>query len=456
MSYLGFNIMRTRTKTAPLGYSYFGNITYTVRDDGNIIQGPTVVDATSKRLVVSEGEDVIIDDDSPGRAVKECTHHKKKIVRFLTSEMSYWGSSDPTIVAQASGSGGVWWLDWFGHAGNDYTLNRNENYPVVPAYERTQEKLVADTVHDFYSNNETDNLLNAIESPQLLSNLRQLQATLGNKQTEKAIIDSLRVKAGKLGSSSSKVARAQENLRKRILGKKFGSRYSGLFLAYSFGIAPLVSDMRKVKDSLHTIRREMSKAKLSEGKLVSIHRYNNGAISYHDNTGAVLGSQYINSGWALWTLYQKFCRRICTVRGYRSRKFNSKKFSELDYLLSRFGATGPTALAWELIPFSFVVDWFVDLRNITDRLDNLLTGSSKRIIDVCVSEKILYTSKASFKHSANYGGTDGEALCDDERSYYHRIPITDYNIVGRSGRFGKKQVALLGALLHQMMANLVK
>lgn len=448
--------MRTRTYTAPLEYANFGNITYTVRDDGEAIQGPTNVDASSKRLVVGEEENVIIDDDSPGRAIKECIHHKKKITRYPTAEMSYWAIGSPDIVASAVGSGSVWWLDWFGHAGNDYTLDRSEGIPVISSYERNQTKLIADTVHAFYSTNETDNLLNAIEAPQLVSNMRQLQATLGDINTKRTIMDSLRLKSDVSASSPAQIAQARSNIRQRILGTGFGSRYSGLFLAYSFGIAPLISDMRKVKNSLRTLRSEIAKAKNSEGRLVSIHRNDRGTLSYHDNNDVDLGTQYIDSGWAQWKISTKTCKRTCTVRGYRSRKFSSKRLSELDYLLSRFGATGPTALAWELIPFSFVVDWFVDLRNITDRLDNLLTGSSKRIIDVCVSEKLEYTSKASFKHSANYGGSDGEELCDDERSFYHRIPITDYNIVGRAGRFGKKQVALLGALLHQMMANLVK
>lgn len=178
---------------------------------------------------------------------------------------------------------------------------------------------------------------------------------------------------------------------------------------------------------------------------------------FRDTVSAVEGSQY-DDGSARWVLTSDTPpRRTCTVRGYRTQKFNTASFRELDYLMGRFGATGPTALGWELIPFSFVLDWFVDLRNITDRLDNLLTGNQKRILDVCLSE--VYQAKASAKLNVtgNYtSSNNGMELCTDIVRHYHRNPVLDYNIVRGSGRFGKKQASLLAALLHQMMANLVR
>jgi len=45
-------------------------------------------------------------------------------------------------------------------------------------------------------------------------------------------------------------------------------------------------------------------------------------------------------------------------------------------------------------------------------------------------------------------------LHDEQRSYYRRDPVIDYNIVGLSGKFGKKQASLLAALLYQLIANL--
>jgi hypothetical protein len=241
----------------------------------------------------------------------------------------------------------------------------------------------------------------------------------------------------------------------------YGKVLSGLYLAYSFGIAPLVSDMKKVHKALDTVRDQVKKARASEGKVVSIHRSDTGRVSYRTTLGVDLGSS-MDSGFWRWRLVSNTSTRVCTVRGYRRQKYISEELSRLDYLLGRFGATGPTTLIKELIPFSFVVEWFVDLRNITDRLDNLLTGQTKKILDVCVSEKYDTTSFGLFNPQGNYasGGSSpsqdtGKLLYTEREKYYHRVPVTNYNIVGWSGKFGKKQASLLGALLHQLVANLL-
>jgi hypothetical protein len=126
-------------------------------------------------------------------------------------------------------------------------------------------------------------------------------------------------------------------------------------------------------------------------------------------------------------------------------------------MLKRFGSSGPFTLGWELIPFSFVLDWFVDLRSITDRLDNLVTGNSKSIIDVSFSEKFDVVGSYLVRRTmSGYApGQPDSVLAFTRMKYYRRIPVTSWPTVGLSGRFGKKQLALSGALLHQKVANLI-
>jgi hypothetical protein len=49
------------------------------------------------------------------------------------------------------------------------------------------------------------------------------------------------------------------------------------------------------------------------------------------------------------------------------------------YLLSQLGLANPAAVAWELVPFSFVVDWFTDagtfINSFTDFLGCSVTNS---------------------------------------------------------------------------------
>jgi hypothetical protein len=127
----------------------------------------------------------------------------------------------------------------------------------------------------------------------------------------------------------------------------------------------------------------------------------------------------------------------------------------LDYLMTRLGSAGPVSLGWELIPFSFVLDWFVDLRSICDNLDNLLTGYRKNITGVCISESFEYTAVSELRSSMSSYAPDNPRLllASTDISYYRRDPVLNYNKVGLSGRFGKRQLGLSAALLNQKIAN---
>jgi hypothetical protein len=129
----------------------------------------------------------------------------------------------------------------------------------------------------------------------------------------------------------------------------------------------------------------------------------------------------------------------------------------LAYLIDRFGLSGPATTAWELVPLSFVVDWFVDLRNVTDRLDNALTGGSKQIIDVCISEKVYAKTIGTIQSYGPYViNQAGSVMAESEWHLYTRNPVTDFNKVRFAGRFGKKQASLSAALIYSKVANLVR
>jgi hypothetical protein len=103
-----------------------------------------------------------------------------------------------------------------------------------------------------------------------------------------------------------------------------------------------------------------------------------------------------------------------------------------------------------------VSDWFVDVSDVFNRLDNFLTGSRKSIQDATLSYKYGVVAGV-MKHKYNNqlsSDKDGSQTAVNEIQYYHRKPITTGLNIGLAGRFGKKQVALTAALLGQMAANL--
>jgi hypothetical protein len=146
-----------------------------------------------------------------------------------------------------------------------------------------------------------------------------------------------------------------------------------------------------------------------------------------------------------------------TVSGFDKTHYETSGFRNLDYLARRFFSAGPASALWEAIPYSFVLDWFVNSANVIDNLDNALTGSIRGVTDSCVSEKwnVVVTVKIydpnpfyeiNTYHDADYGISEIDS--------YHRRPLSLSSWVGKSDRFGKKQASLLAALLHQQVANL--
>lgn len=442
---------RTRTRTSPTLDLPFGLIHYE-RYNSGVKTDDAYFDLSSARYRAFEGYEVITDETGSSRAVKPVDHYKKEVERFPSASSRYY-APDLSYDNRYNGPGATWY-NWFGISGS--SVAAPDPYSVVrveSTYDRTDEQLVRDAVHDFYSANETDNLLNAIESPQLLSLLKSIKLLLNKKEFTDAFIKSLFTK---------------KEARKRFAGKfltpkallKRSGNVSGLYLAYSFGVAPLITDLKKLQKSIETIKSQLASARSSAGKLVSIHRSDTGKLLLRrlsDDSEAGTGVVYDK---IYYQLIMNTCRRVVTVRGTRTQKFSSASLANLDYLMTKFVATGPASLAWELIPFSFVLDWFVDIRNITDRLDNLLTGANKQIVDVCISRKTDYniagTLHLGYDPAVVVIADENNLLYKDKVTHYTRSPVFDFNQVGYSGRFGKKQASYLAALIHQSVANLVR
>jgi len=311
--------------------------------------------------------------------------------------------------------------------------------------------LVRDTVDAFYSTNKVDNLLNIVEAPQLVSSLAAMLATLRSVR-QRILRDGLLKSWQGLLNNWSAATRRQKLSRYGRAGRDA----SGKYLEYSFGIAPLISDMSKMQRELKTLQSKIrDELKKQSGRLVSVHRSCGYEFSYLNGSGAKTSYLYIAPQYLkfIGTQDTKESRRVCTVRGYQSPKYETSAFRQLDYMISKFGVTGPASFAWEVIPFSFVVDWFLDLRAITNGLDNLLTGSTKNIIDICLSDKFKWTDTA-YLNVNNTVSTDGNVMGTIVNTVYTRNPVTSYKKVGLSGRFGKKQASLTAALLYQTIANL--
>lgn len=99
-------------------------------------------------------------------------------------------------------------------------------------------------------------------------------------------------------------------------------------------------------------------------------------------------------------------------------KFRFKPSSSATSLISNFTSMNPASIAWELVPYSFVVDWFYDLGGYMRNLEtSLLMGN--RFVDgfITTSSKISHTVKCSI-HGVDIGsGFKGNI----EGNGYHEV-----------------------------------
>jgi hypothetical protein len=422
--------MRTRQQTT-------GSTSVTaIADYWRTLNGgtPFLRDATGNWQETISFEE-IVDDDSKGRRFKAVHHNKYASTRFsgnndvltINGNQVYVSTGDHTL------------FDTFGYGQGHFMSTAN----ILASWPVTDEALIRSTLDAFYNENEVDTLLNVVEAPQMVDSTRSLyQKIIGAKNV--GFLSRKRLM--KLMQSS---------------GRAELSFLSGGYLYYKFGVAPIVSDMNKISNSVSTYKSKLESVIRKAGQEITVHRSCQGTIGLNpNNLPGYPDYGTSNDTGKFWTVNGIYPvnqpKKICTIRGIRSHQYNSRSFQTLDNLIKRFGSSGPASFLWERIPFSFVVDWFLDLSGVLNYLDNTLTGSTKKVTDACIShswgavcriDKLRYAPNVV----SNYDNTQIAVV---ELKSYQRNPIQPTVSVGLSGRFGKNQVGITAALIGQMAANL--
>lgn len=154
----------------------------------------------------------------------------------------------------------------------------------------------------------------------------------------------------------------------RILDFNKSKKYSEKFLGYNFGVLPLVSDLRKMR-------------KLWNNKGKSIDRWNN----FVDSGNKILNSHltflkeevegkhytsYQTKSYVGPMLYEYHYTYTLKSRGVASSYIKPLRILKSDMTelgVSLWGLNKPLAAIWQLIPFSFMVDW---VSNVGDQIQS--------------------------------------------------------------------------------------
>jgi len=370
-----------------------------------------------KTFVVEE----MIDSVDKVKTTKFVDH---KFTEFMSSNAGTWKYHSGPNIVEDTGPNALWW----GHGiYPSYTYPFNyESYSTE--YSKSLSVQLSETIEKFHSTNEVDNLLNIAEANQIPGTLRSLATTIDRSEVRDA-----------LGKRSFRVFSRGV--------KRVGLRASNSFLAYSFGLAPLLSDMKKMSKACHGLHRDMQKDFSRKSRIDTVST---------SQTGSIVGSTA--DMFPPYMTSERFVptspKRHVGVKGVRTQQYNTAVFHRLDYLLRKFGTPGPASFVWEKIPYSFMADWFLNLKGITQELDNLLTGNTKQISDAWMTESSSVFYRTTLRNSNAIIPEQGTIVCSTSLRRFTRTPlIAQRPAVYVSSHFGKKQLALTGALLYQKVAK---
>lgn len=457
--------MRTRTRP---GVAITGAVGPLASTDYNLTTGVVVsqggIGAQAPAVMELIKEDM---QDSLGKTGKtnRCLHTKYHLHR-IPSTVSTDICVGPNIYNVITGSNASYY-QW----GNP---DRWVSHGIVDISWPSLSDLVNQAVAGWYKGeNDVDSLLNIWEAPELVSSIKSAADYLQPENLQKinrACLVGLpqykeyyhgykvykRSKRAYLLDSPTVIM----NLAKspvKCFAAIWKAAASG-FLLWSFAIAPLVSDARKLHRALPRALEQAKK--LNNVKPIRVtHRAGQGTLKGF-NLDATLtryhsGRSPTTTGNCFWTLVPSVMEAPSvhvTVRGETGHSFSSKHLQALDRLLGKYGVSGPASMAWELVPFSFVLDWFIDSSTLLGKIDSALTGGSK-ITDISYSYKWKYHLDVSITGYKEWRPAEGNRVVSwVELSYYLRDGYTgNIDLVFWSSRFGKRQRNLSIALASQQL-----
>lgn len=152
-------------------------------------------------------------------------------------------------------------------------------------------------------------------------------------------------------------------LRKSV-SRRTRRNLSKSWLEYIYGVVPLMSDVHESIDALKN--RVVDRPPILHLKSQINTR--------PQKISKVKDSTWISGFPAAWLYTGSRKNRMSAVVELRNL--------ELLQSLGAYGMTNPAALAWELTPFSFVIDWWVNVGEVLGSLDNLLYINSNRSVAV--------------------------------------------------------------------------
>jgi len=248
---------------------------------------------------------------------------------------------------------------------------------------------------------------------------------------------------------------------------------SDKFLGYNFGFVPFASDIKNIADRVVDTGPHIDKwnSMAANGKVLNTHRL------YHiDGRGVNVGTEK-KPIWETKASYQHgggTCSYPCTgrINYFLANHVVRQTFKAVVHVyfvpmnipdteigaLKRaiWGVDKPLTAAWNLIPFSFVVDWFVNIGDLIQQFEASQPHLKFRLVSAGCSLKV------TTEHTMFWGLSqidDSLGTCTTTTVNYFRTPLDPKSLLAADKYYSslnfklldQNQAVLGSALMHQLL-----
>lgn len=202
-------------------------------------------------------------------------------------------------------------------------------------------------------------------------------------------------------------------------------------LQYSYGVKPLMSSIYSAAD---------------ESLRFCLNKTERFKVRAHDTSG-----EFYVSGYTIDGAYSQEYKATGVCK--RGLEIGIELLTE-GFDISRWTSLNPVSLAWELTPFSFVADWFVDVGSYLRNYETAIVGSN-RFVNGYITELQAVDCDYSYTDVQPYGWTqihDGSL----KSRYINRSVLNDYpspRLPSFKADLGSSRLLNSAALLSQLLGR---
>jgi len=208
-----------------------------------------------------------------------------------------------------------------------------------------------------------------------------------------------------------------------------------LHLSYKFGVKPAIDDLKDMFSAHSEVEGRLAYLSKHRGQYVPIRASRKLPASFSPGSFPPTGDLEFSS--VLQECYTK-----AVIFGLGKVRNDIHEASRWRAYTEYFGLNKVIGLGWELVPFSFVVDWFTNSQEVVNKLTRIPLGESPFMNLACIGHS--YKNVSTFDYVCNPGFD--HALSMSLVSPDSPFPICSYSISDYTRQSGFPNTSLFDSL----------